>query len=266
MIKFYKYQGAGNDFVMIDNRMNTYSDDKVSIVKKLCERRFGIGSDGLIFIENHDELDFVMDFYNPDGSQSFCGNGSRCAVAFACFIGAVQTNRTRFMAIDGVHEAEINSGRYKVSMHDVDQIEKNANDFFIDTGSPHYISYCDANDERDIVEYGRTIRYSEKYAPNGTNVNLVEVIDEHKINIRTYERGVEAETFACGTGATACALSYAHLTNRVKGEIEVGVKGGSLKVYFSKSANGFNDIWLEGPAKEVFEGVFDYKNERENIK
>ncbi len=260
MIRFYKYQGAGNDFVMIDNRTNIHLN-KTEIVKQLCERRFGIGSDGLIFIENHAELDFVMDFYNPDGSQSFCGNGSRCAVAFAKDIGVITSNETKFLAIDGVHKAEINRDHYKVSMKSVDGISSKGEDFFIDTGSPHYISYLKEGDERDIVEYGRKIRYSEAYSPEGTNVNLVKVLNDEKIDIRTYERGVEAETFACGTGATACALSYAAIQGYDSGTIGVKVKGGDLKVYFKKSGEGYNDIWLEGPAKMVFQGEIALNNE-----
>ena len=258
MINFYKYQGAGNDFVMIDNRnLRIKPDNKIKLVKQLCERRFGVGSDGLIFIENHDELDFVMDFYNPDGSQSFCGNGSRCAVAFAQFIGVFEGDVTHFLAIDGQHTAEIKDGLFKVSMQDVQGIDRVGEDYFINTGSPHYISYENGSEERDIVIYGRSIRYSDDYAPNGTNVNLVKIIETDEIQVRTYERGVEAETFACGTGATACALSYVDQVSRPAGVVKVRVKGGDLWVYYQLSAGTYKNIWLEGPAKQVFHGAIE---------
>lgn len=254
MTKFYKYQGAGNDFIMIDNRLSIIKNIDSKLIKKLCSRRFGIGSDGLILIETHATLDFYMNFFNPDGSQSFCGNGSRCAVAFAKQIGAFEGVITKFEAIDGEHQAVITEDGIKVSMGDISEIKRIDTDYFIDTGSPHYISFCETNDSRDIVEYGKSIRYSEGFKPQGTNVNLISVESSSEISIRTYERGVEAETFACGTGATACAISFAEKQKIAEGEIDVNVRGGVLKVYFSQSNQKYESIYLEGPAKLVFQG------------
>ncbi|WP_066757660.1 diaminopimelate epimerase [Crocinitomix algicola] len=262
MIEFYKYQGTGNDFILIDNWNGSFVADKQQFVQKWCERRFGIGSDGLIFIEKSDKADFKMDFYNPDGSQSFCGNGSRCAVAFSHHLGHIKNKKTVFEAIDGIHEGELTESTVKIAMHQYDGIEFIGNDYFIQTGSPHYIHYKDKNQAIDIYEYGQTIRYSNRFKELGTNVNLVEILDKNHIAVETYERGVEAETFACGTGATACGLSYAYKNKLNAGKIRVDVKGGQLDIHFTaKSSPGeFENIWLEGPAKYVFKGVIDDNN------
>jgi len=256
MIEFYKYQGTGNDFILIDNRTSIFTGDKIKLAQRWCDRRFGIGSDGLIFIENSNDANFMIDFYNPDGSQSFCGNGSRCAVDFAKFLGITKTNSVSFNAIDGNHIAEITTENIRIKMKDVAMVEIIGDDYFIHTGSPHYISY-EKSELRNIVEVGKAIRYSEKHKPAGTNVNLVEEIVTNQIRIRTYERGVEDETFSCGTGAVACALSYAHKHQLADGTVIVDVKGGQLKVEFKKDKNGFSAIWLEGPAEQVFKGTFN---------
>ncbi|MEX1001871.1 MAG: diaminopimelate epimerase [Crocinitomicaceae bacterium] len=253
MIEFEKYHGAGNDFILIDNRQGQFVGDKVSFSKKWCSRRFGIGSDGIIFLEQDPEFDFVMDFYNPDGSQSFCGNGSRCVVAFAKKLGIIN-NEAVFKAIDGIHHAQIREKNIAVLMNDVHQVIQIEKDYFIHTGSPHYISYCNPSDERDIVAFGKEIRYSEPYKKEGTNVNLVRELNNGKIDLRTYERGVEDETFACGTGATAAALSYAVKNDWAEGTIDVQVKGGDLQLSFHKEGDVFKDIWLIGPAEFVFKG------------
>lgn len=258
MINFYKYQGAGNDFILIDNRNFDFQGDKVSFVQKWCDRRFGIGSDGLIFLEESRISDFKMDFYNPDGSQSFCGNGSRCAVAFARFVG-IDKAQLSFEAIDGLHTAEWVGGDVKVGMHQVDGIKGYGQDEFINTGSPHYISYQSEDNEKDVLEFGRKIRYSEEFKPAGTNVNLITVLGEDHIAIRTYERGVEDETLACGTGATACGLSFAARSSFNQGVIKVDAQGGALKIHFTKTEKPgyFEEIWLEGPAKFVFKGELE---------
>ncbi len=255
MIKFYKYQGAGNDFILIDNRLNSFEGNKVEFAIKWCDRKFGIGSDGIIFLEESDKTDFKMDFYNPDGSQSFCGNGSRCVVAFARDLEIVK-DKTIFEAIDGKHEGVLLEKNVKIAMNQYGGIERVGEDHFIDTGSPHYISYCGDGDQREIVTYGKEIRYSDKYQKKGTNVNLITEIKEGSIKVRTYERGVENETLACGTGATACGLSYASTKDINEGIVEVAVKGGELKIHFSKTTvkDKFSDIWLEGPAVFVFKG------------
>ncbi len=252
MIDFYKYHGAGNDFILIDNRSSVFQGDKIEFAKKWCSRRFGIGSDGIIFLEEDSESDFMMDFYNPDGSQSFCGNGSRCIVKFAKDLGLIE-NTTQFKAIDGLHKAIFVEENVKVKMSDVAAVQNIGKDHFIDTGSPHYISY-DKEEERDIVEFGKSIRYSDAYKKDGTNVNLITKLGEQRIKVRTYERGVENETLACGTGATACGLSFAFLNELSEGIITTDVKGGSLKIHFNRQGENFTNIWLEGPAEFVFKG------------
>lgn len=256
MINFYKYQGAGNDFVLIDNTKNLFLDNKVELSKILCDRKYGIGSDGLIFIERDNDSNFLMDFYNPDGSQSFCGNGSRCAVRFAYDIDFLKTKKVIFKAIDGIHEAELFNDLVNIKMNDINNVELIGDDYYINTGSPHYISYKNSVEDLDMLTLGRSIRFSETYNEKGTNVNAVQVLGENDLAVRTYERGVEDETLACGTGVTACALSYGTLNNLV-GIQKVNIKamGGNLSVTFNRNANDcFNNIWLTGPAKFVFKG------------
>ena len=205
-ISFFKYQGTGNDFVMIDNRKNTFPKGEVGLIAKLCDRRFGIGADGVILIENDKDSDFEMIYYNPDGSQSLCGNGSRCAVMFANHLGIIE-EKTKFLAVDGVHEAYIQDGRVYLSMHDVGSFEQIGEDYLIDTGSPHYIKYVKDLDQKDMIKEGQAIRYSDRFKEEGINVNLIQE-NEQGLSIRTYERGVEGETHSCGTGCTAAALAY----------------------------------------------------------
>ncbi len=257
MIEFYKYQGAGNDFIMIDNLDNAFQDDKITLAQKYCNRHFGIGSDGLIFLEQSLITDFKMDFYNPDGSQSFCGNGSRCAVAFARFLNIFSEDQVKFEAIDGIHHAQLLNNSVKVSMQPVSEITMLDDDIFMNTGSPHYIKEVDDLKKSNLIEIGRDIRYAKEYQPGGTNVNLIQNLGIDKIAIRTYERGVENETYACGTGATAAALAYA-IKNEIKtGKVDVSAIGGDLKVYFMSSNQGFDQIYLEGPANFVFKGLID---------
>ncbi|MFK8046329.1 MAG: diaminopimelate epimerase [Crocinitomicaceae bacterium] len=257
MIDFYKYEGAGNDFVMINNLEGLFEGDKIALAQKLCDRHFGIGSDGLIFIERSDDVDFQMDFYNPDGSQSFCGNGSRCAVAFAHFLNCFKGNETQFSAIDGIHSAAIDGEIVKVGMQNVSEIRKIGEDIYMDTGSPHYIVTVENVSDIDLIDRGKSIRYHSDFEPHGTNVNFVERINTNSIAIRTYERGVENETLACGTGATAAALSHAYRHSIKLGFVEVNAIGGQLKVYFDFNDNVFSNVFLEGPAKLVFKGSID---------
>ncbi|MBK9591603.1 MAG: diaminopimelate epimerase [Crocinitomicaceae bacterium] len=258
MIEFYKYQGTGNDFILIDNRSTNFKSDKISFAQKWCDRRFGIGSDGIIFIQPSLAADFYVDFYNPDGSQSFCGNGSRCAVRFAQFLGVVSSRVVSFEAIDGLHEAIVDAHEISIHMKDVTEIRKIDQDFYMHTGSPHYIS-VDEKEEKNILEFGRKIRYSEAFKPGGTNVNLIKTLERNHIHVKTYERGVEDETFSCGTGVTACALTYAILNNLTNGTIITDVKGGRLHVKFEKHENGFKNVWLQGPAEFVYQGIIDDK-------
>ncbi|MDG1476400.1 MAG: diaminopimelate epimerase [Vicingaceae bacterium] len=252
-IEFYKYQGTGNDFVMIDNRNNVFDKNNVKVIQNLCDRRFGVGADGLILIENLEDLDFNMIYFNADGSQSFCGNGSRCVVAFAKHLGIID-KQAMFLSTDGEHEAWINEeGEVSLKMHDVESIEKEEDHYFINTGSPHYIVEVEDVAATNVKEAGAAIRYNERFKVEGTNVNFVNYAD-NELTIRTYERGVEAETLSCGTGVTAAALGLADKNKLAAGVINVNAVGGNLKVGFKRNGNVFSDIWLIGPAKSVFKG------------
>lgn len=250
---FYKYQGTGNDFVMIDNRNAVFDKKNIALVQQLCNRKFGIGADGLILIENHKELDFEMIYFNADGTKSFCGNGSRCAVAFAKFLGIIET-QAYFLSTDGEHEAWINkNGEVSLKMHDVESLEKGTDYYYINTGSPHYIVQKEHIDQLNVKEEGARIRYNERFKKEGTNVNFVH-FKNNKITLRTYERGVEDETLSCGTGVTAVALSIAEQQQLGATKLTVHTQGGMLHVAFKREANKFFDIWLIGPAKMVFKG------------
>jgi len=256
-LTFYKYQGTGNDFIMIDNRDTILSKNDTKLVNNLCDRKFGIGADGLILLENsHDpQDDFKMVYFNADGNESsMCGNGGRCLVAFAKSLGIIEDS-ARFTAIDGVHEATVDDDIVSLKMQEVNKISEEEGFVFLDTGSPHHVIFTEKVDEIDIKKKGSEIRYSNRYkAANGTNVNFVEAVSKDTFLVRTYERGVEDETLSCGTGVTAVALAAfkSHRTNSNK--IKLHTPGGKLSVSFYKNENGFSDVWLSGPAKFVFKG------------
>lgn len=253
-MEFYKYQGTGNDFVMIDNRDLDFPKNK-NIIAKLCDRRFGIGADGLILLENDDKHDFKMVYFNSDGGEStMCGNGGRCLVAFAFFLDIFES-RCSFMAIDGVHEAKIHNGIVKLKMIDVNEIKNDGEDFVLNTGSPHYVQYVEDIANLDVFKHGYAIRNSDTYKQEGINVNFIEAIGQEEIFVRTFERGVEDETYSCGTGVTASALTFLEKNNL--NSIKVKTLGGDLKVYAEKNGDHFEQIWLEGPAKQVFKGKVD---------
>ena len=259
-IKFYKYQGTGNDFVMIDNRDLEFPKS-TELIEKLCDRRFGIGADGLILLENDDsptlkgdeKSDFKMVYFNSDGNEStMCGNGGRCIVAFAHFLDIFE-DHTTFDAIDGLHKAEIKNGIVKLKMIDVDDIINDGENFVMNTGSPHYVKYVEMLNNYNVFKNGNEIRNSETYETEGINVNFVEALSDKEIFVRTYERGVEDETYSCGTGVTASALTFMDKNNQTS--VAVKVLGGKLKVYAEKNGAGFSNIWLEGPASQVFSGT-----------
>lgn len=251
-ITFYKYQGTGNDFVMIDDRKESFESKNLALVARLCDRKFGIGSDGLILIRNHADFDFEMIYFNADGSQSMCGNGARCAVAFSAFLGIIK-EKTHFLAIDGAHEAVISTDQVELLMGNVDEIQSKQDDFFLDTGSPHYIRFVKNIHDYPVFEQGKSIRFDLQYLPGGTNVNFVQTVGPDEIFVRTYERGVEDETLSCGTGVTAAALAFAK--NREQATIKINTLGGELAVRFVSNREGnFRDIWLIGPAEQVFAG------------
>ena len=262
---FAKYQGTGNDFIMIDDREEVFAIDDQKLIEKLCHRRFGIGADGLIVLRNDVSADFKMIYFNADGFEgSMCGNGGRCIVAFAHHLGIFE-EKTIFNAIDGLHEAQIANGIVALKMKDVMYIEKgqdNGEDFYwLDTGSPHYVSYTDQLSNFDVFDRGKTIRYSHRFSPKGTNVNFVERIGDRQLFVRTYERGVEDETLSCGTGVTACAiaesyanpsLNYSDLGASI--EVKIRVLGGDLAVSYHKKGDHFSNIYLKGKAEKVYEG------------
>ena len=254
-VHFYKYQATGNDFVLIDNRDNKFSFSKEEI-ERICSRKFGIGADGLMLIEKHSGLEFNLLYYNSDGSQSLCGNGSRAAVQFASSLGIVN-GKTTFNAYDGDHNAEILSDSIvRLKMNDVKDAHEGSDHFFINTGSPHYVKFVKDIQNFPVFEEGRKVRYSELYKPGGTNVNYVELLSGNTIFVRTYERGVEDETLSCGTGVTAAALaaSFEGYTSPIK----VKTLGGDLSVEFKSGQSGtFQEIYLTGPAKKVFEGTLE---------
>lgn len=251
-ITFYKYQGTGNDFVMIDDRADIFPDRDLSLIQRLCDRKFGIGADGLILIRDVEGHDFEMVYFNADGTQSMCGNGGRCTVAFARFLGIIG-QKTDFLAIDGEHRALVVGAWIELEMRPVLSLANAGQDYFVNTGSPHHVRFVENVSDYPVFEEGKEIRYSSVYAPKGTNVNFVTPIGKDGIHVRTYERGVENETLSCGTGVTACALVYGCLHQLH--EVKIQTPGGNLKVRFTERADGsFHDIWLIGPAEQVFEG------------
>jgi diaminopimelate epimerase len=256
-IAFYKYHGTGNDFVMIDNMGGevVLTDE---MVVSICDRHFGIGSDGLILIEKSEDpnVDFSMNFYNPDASKSFCGNGSRCAVSFAKSLGYINDTAV-FSAIDGIHQALIDGDFVSIRMRDVSGADRLSEEtYFLNTGSPHFIEFSPYVGSLDIIAAARPVRYSDTFKPGGTNVNYVEWMGEKSVFVRTYERGVEDETLSCGTGVTAAALACALVKPQLS-TVEVNTKGGKLEVSFIKNENSFSNIFLKGPAKFVFKGEID---------
>jgi len=254
MFKFYKYQGAGNDFIIIDNREKSINLNNMQI-KQLCDRHFGIGADGLMILNNHHTLDFNMQYFNSDGNEStMCGNGGRCMVAFAKKLGIIE-NQTTFHAVDGDHKAIIKTdGSISLKMLDVLMVSKANEGYFLNTGSPHFVCFKDNIEEINVYNRGKEIRYSQEFMPEGANVNFVQILED-EIFVRTYERGVENETLSCGTGVTASAICTSIHTNSDKNSYQVKTLGGKLKVEFTKEdSKKYTNIWLSGPATFVFEG------------
>ncbi len=268
-MNFWKYQGAGNDFIMVDQRAHQWITRADQLwIEKLCNRRFGIGGDGLILLQNKPEYDFEMIYFNADGREStMCGNGGRCIAAFAKHLH-ITNDTCKFWAIDGPHEARLTTQHIRdqhpvewveLKMSDVRQVEKTANAYILNTGSPHYVQFVAQLEGFDLVEKARNIRYSDRFAKDGINVNFIQTnfAAPDTLSIRTYERGVEDETLACGTGVTAAAIA-SFLQNGQKnaqGNVTVHARGGDLSVTFRAHADGsFTDIWLHGPAEPVFAG------------
>ncbi|WP_378187195.1 diaminopimelate epimerase [Aquimarina sp. W85] len=260
-ITFYKYQGTGNDFIIIDNRQRIISKNDTKKVARLCDRKFGIGADGLMLLEKSEDPkdDFKMVYFNADGNESsMCGNGGRCLVAFAHKLGII-TDTATFTAVDGKHYATIKDFIVNLQMQDVTTVDIFESHVFLDTGSPHHISLVDDVAMLDVVAIGKGIRNGAPYFETGTNVNFVEQKASNHYKVRTYERGVEDETLSCGTGVTAAALAM-HATNRTSdNRIRIDTLGGELQVSFTTTNNGqYTDVILSGPAVFVFKGVIEW--------
>lgn len=254
-ISFYKYQGTGNDFIIIDNREQRFPKNDSKFVKKLCDRRFGIGADGLLLLEEHPTLDFRMVYYNSDGNlSSMCGNGGRCIVQFAKQLGVID-NFAKFEAVDGLHEATIIDDIVQLKMNDVENVVVSENHTFLNTGSPHHVELVENLREFDVKKNGALIRHTV-YGTEGANVNFVERIGGDKFSVRTYERGVEDETLSCGTGVTAVALSLFQTKNVNSNKVILKTPGGVLTVRFEHSKGLYRNVYLEGPAALVFKGIW----------
>ncbi|MFA9390497.1 MAG: diaminopimelate epimerase [Prolixibacteraceae bacterium] len=257
--QFYKYQGAGNDFVVIDNREGKFDGKNNKLIEFLCHRRFGVGADGLMTLENVADFDFKMTYYNLDGFEaSMCGNGGRCIVAFARKLGIV-ANEAKFLAADGAHQAFIDNKLVNLQMINVNSIDVLADGYSLNTGVPHLVHFVDDLHVVDVNIEGRQLRYDARFQPEGTNVNFVKQEGDH-LTVYTYERGVESETLACGTGITAAALSAAYRNGKTDGKYFIKAKGGDLEVELVNTGGQFENIWLKGPAELVYEGHIDTTN------
>jgi len=252
---FNKYHGTGNDFIMIDNRNLEFDAKNQVLIEKMCSRRFGIGADGLILLENDEKLDFKMVYFNADGNEStMCGNGGRCIVAFAKKLNIIDKT-AEFMAIDGFHKATINENfEVNLQMKDVADIELVNQDFVLDTGSPHYVKIV-SEFEEEFVNQARAIRNNDRFKKEGINVNFIKQLSENELEIRTFERGVEDETYACGTGCVASALSVMHKNNKTE-QISLSTKGGNIKVTADFKNGVYTNVWLWGPTTFVFSGNY----------
>jgi len=254
-IEFYKYQGTGNDFIFIDNRQQNFRKNDTNLVAAMCDRKFGIGADGLILLEDHATADFKMVYYNADGNlSSMCGNGGRCIVHFARFLGII-TSEATFEAVDGLHHATLVSDEVSLQMNDVSEVKINEDAVFLDTGSPHHVMMVDNLTDFDVYSEGKKIRH-EQYGNEGANVNFVAQIDNNTFSVRTYERGVEDETLSCGTGVTAVAIAMHAIGKTDAHRVDLKTPGGELEVSFQKTKNGYIEVFLKGAATQVFKGIW----------
>lgn len=252
-IAFNKYHGTGNDFIIIDNRNRVLNPPVSALIRKLCDRRFGIGADGLIIISEHEGYDFEMAYYNADGQESsMCGNGGRCAVDFAIRSG-ISGKKLTFMAADGPHQSEYDNGIIRLRLNDVSGSDIINGNHFINTGSPHYVVFTEDPDLINVSSEGKRLRWSPDFPEGGTNVNFAG-IENNGLYVRTFERGVEDETLSCGTGVTASAIAAVLSGHFVSGPVNVRTRGGNLKVEFDGNSDLITNIWLCGPATFVFEG------------
>lgn len=254
--KFSKYHGAGNDFILIDNRNLHFDRKNEDLIQQLCDRRFGIGADGLMLLQEKEDFDFEMIYFNADGREgTMCGNGGRCIVAFARDLRII-SNETDFLAVDGIHHANLEDDLIDLQMIDVQEINRDEEAYIINTGSPHYIIFKNNLADLDVFKEGYQIRNNSTYKTAGINVNFIEKESNSGYFLRTFERGVEDETFACGTGATAAAMTIAlHEDRNGQMTIPIRVLGGQLYISFIKNGTSFTEVYLKGPATFVFEGT-----------
>ena len=260
LVHFSKYHGTGNDFVMIDGRELETSIFDTKVIRRLCDRRFGIGADGLIILEESKRFDFTMRYFNADGKEgTMCGNGGRCITAFARGLG-ISSNDATFEGIDGTHEGSIlSNGEIRLKLMDVGGIDQLADGYLLDTGSPHFVNFVSKLEQIEVELEGAEIRHQLRFGKGGVNVNFVELgpaTDE--ITVRTFERGVEGEAWSCGTGVAAAAISASFHSGSDNLSYQVLTRGGKLNVTFKSSANQhFNEIYLTGPASHVYDGTID---------
>jgi len=256
IVQFSKYHGTGNDFIMVDGR-GLERDLSNADIAFLCHRRFGIGGDGLILLQESKEQDFRMRYYNADGKEgSMCGNGGRCIVAYARDLG-LTSNECRFEGIDGIHEASIlPGGEIRLGLNDVQGIRWLGDGYLLDTGSPHFIRFVEDLENLDVASSGKEIRHESRFGPGGVNVNFVQwESGKGRIFVRTYERGVEAETYSCGTGVTAAAICAYYQSKSDNLSYHIRTLGGKLRVDFhAEHHSSFRDVYLSGPARQVFSG------------
>ncbi len=273
-ISFTKMSGAGNDFVVIDNLDGKIEFDKSQLVIALCSRRYGVGADGLLLLERSGSADFFMRYYNADGSYGgMCGNGGRCVARFACITG-IAKQRMKFEALDFVYEAEVTNASVKLWMRVPTSLRPNIlvtldgeefSGHFVDTGSPHFVIECSDLASADVVHFGRAIRRHPVFGADGCNVNFVSRQEDGSVGIRTFERGVEAETLACGTGAVASAIMLA-LQHGLQSPVRLNVRSGEqLTVYFELDGGKFRNVILEGSAHIIFSGTLLYDPETGSI-
>lgn len=256
-VPFFKYHGAGNDFILLDDRDGQLPPLNVEAVAAWCARHTGIGADGLMLLQLQDGYDFKMKYYNSDGREgSMCGNGGRCIVAFANSLGMLKGAQTRFIAVDGPHEAVVSSSDFiELKMGDVAAPASIPEGYFANTGSPHALLFREDLDKVDVFREGRALRYSPPWKDAGVNVNFVQIIDNDTLCVYTYERGVEDETLSCGTGVTAAAIAFHASGRSVSNNITIHTKGGVLNVRFEPQPDGtYQNVWLSGPAVFVFQG------------
>lgn len=252
-LKFYKYQGTGNDFVVVDNRQRVFDATCKPLITRLCHRKFGIGADGLILLNNHAQYDFEMVYFNADATPAMCGNGSRCAVHLAHHLGIIGESTT-FLAEDGPHEAFIRDGQIHIRMIDVREVDILGDGYFLNTGTRHFVRPVYNLGEYDVVGVGRSIRYEERFQPQGTNADFTEIIGDI-VHMRIYEKGVEDETLSSGTGVTAVALALS-IAENIGSPVTISTRGGQLSVSFDRSDdNHFTNVFMIGPAEMVFEGI-----------